>query len=224
MTILQDAIFGFGRALGLVRAAVGLWMATFLAAPAAAHSPEDVEKALSDREFYLEVVNRPAPDFTLLNADGQPVGLADFRGKVVVLYFIYASCPDVCPLQSEKLADIQQQINATPMREIVQFIAVTTDPARDTSEVLKAYGPQHGLDLANWIFLTSGPDRPDATRELAEQGYGLKFTKTADGNQMHGIVTHLIDKSGNLRARYHGLKFNATNFIVHVNALTNDDH
>jgi protein SCO1/2 len=41
---------------------------------------------------------------------------------------------------------------------------------------------------------------------------------------MHCVVTHLIAKSGNLRARYHGLKFKATNFIVHVNALTNDTH
>jgi protein SCO1/2 len=61
------------------------------------------------------------------------------------------------------------------------------------------------------------------TRELAER-FGLKFTALEDGYQMHGVVTHLIDKSGNLRARYHGLKFNATNLIVHINALTNDYH
>jgi protein SCO1/2 len=52
----------------------------------------------------------------------------------------------------------------------------------------------------------------------------LKFTFTRDGYQMHGLVTHLIDKSGNLRGRYHGLKFSATNMVLHINTLTNDFH
>ncbi len=58
---------------------------------------------------------------------------------------------------------------------------------------------------------------------MAER-YGLRFTLGKEGYQLHGVVTHLIDKSGNLRARYHGLKFNRTNIIVHINALTNDTH
>lgn len=178
---------------------------------------------LNAKEFYIQFVDQPAPEFTLKNADGHVVSPADFRGKVVVLYFIYASCPDVCPLHSEKLAEIQAQINGTPMRDIVQFIAITTDPERDISTVLKDYGPAHGLDPVNWTFLTSGPEDPDATRQLAE-AYGLKFTRQEDGYQMHGLVTHLIDKSGRLRARAHGLKFDDTNLIVYVNALTNDAH
>jgi protein SCO1/2 len=198
-------------------------LAFSLAAPAAAHSLKEVEDMLNAREFYLQVVNEPAPDFSLLDADGRPVKLSDFRGKVVVLYFIYASCPDVCPLHSEKVAQIQADINETPMRDLVQFIAITTDPVRDTATVLREYGPAHGLDPKNWVFLTSGPDKPDATRDLARR-YGLEFTEEDGGVQMHGVVTHLIDKSGNLRARYHGLKFKTTNFIVHVNALTNDTH
>ena len=208
---------------GLAGICAGGLMALAIGKVALAHSLDDVEKMLRDREFFLQVVNQPAPAFTLQDAAGRSVSLADFRGRVVVLYFIYTHCPDECPLQSEKLAEIQKAINATPMRNLVQFIAVTTDPDRDTPAVLNAYGPLHGLDLANWVFLTSGTGRPSATRELAER-YGLKFTPADDGLQMHGIVTHLIDKSGNLRARYHGLKFNSTNFIIHLNALTNDYH
>ncbi len=201
-----------GALVGLTYAKAGL-----------AHSLDAVEKMLSDREFYLQVVNQPAPEFTLQDASGRAVSLRDYRGKVVVLYFIYTNCPDECPLQSEKLAVIQKAINATPMRGMVQFIAVTTDPERDTSAVLGAYGAIHGLDPSNWIFLTSGSDRPTATRLLAEQ-YGLKFTPGEGSVQTHGIVTHVIDKSGNLRARYHGLKFHDTNLILHINALTNDNH
>jgi protein SCO1/2 len=174
-------------------------------------------KALEDK------LQEPAPDFTLQDAQGREIVLADFRGKVVVLNFIYTNCPDICPLHSERIAEIQEMIEPTPMRELVQFISITTDTLRDTWSVMKDYGPDHGLDPANWMFLSSGPDALDATRDLAGD-YGLKFTLTDSGYQMHGLVTFLIDKSGNIRARYHGLKFHPTNFILQVNALTNDDH
>ena len=193
------------------------------AAPAAAHSLEELEGKLKKGEKYLQIVQEPAPDFTLQDAQGREVGLADFRGKVVVLNFIYASCPDICPLHGERIAEIQEMINPTPMRDIVQFITITTDPANDAPEAMKAYGPAHGLDPVNWVFLTSGQSQPAATREIAGR-YGLKFTRVKDGYLLHGLVTFLIDKSGNLRAKYHGLKFKPVNFVMHVNALTNDDH
>lgn len=192
------------------------------AGDAAAHSLEEVEKQLSEREHYVEVVERPPPQFTLQDADGDQVRLLDYRGKVVVLWFIYASCPDVCPLQSQVMAGIQEEVNRTPMRDLVQFVAVTTDPERDTPEVLKAYGPAQGLDPVNWVFLTSGPDAPAETTRMLAEAYGLKFVPTEEGLQMHGVVTHLIDGGGVMRARYHGLRFDPTNFIVHVNALTNE--
>ena len=188
-----------------------------------AHSLKELEDQLHAREPYLQVVNMPAPDFALLDTDGRAVGFVDFRGKVVVLNFIYASCPDVCPVHTEFIARIQEMVNSTPMRDLVQFVTITTDPERDTPALLKDYIAAHGLDPANWLFLTSGEDRPAATRELAGR-YGLKFTSTGDGYQMHGVVTHLIDKSGVLRARYHGLNPDPTNLVLHVNALTNDSH
>ncbi|MGE3279981.1 MAG: SCO family protein [Alphaproteobacteria bacterium] len=194
------------------------------AGPAAAHSLDDVQNKLHEQEQYLEIVDRPAPGFTLADPDGKTVNLADLRGKVVVLNFIYASCPDVCPLHSQRIAEIQAMINRTPMRDLVQFVSITTDPVRDTPEILREHGVAHGLDATNWVFLTSGPDRPEETRQLANR-YGLKFTETPDGLQMHALVTHLIDREGRLRARYHSLRFEPVNLVTHINALTNDhDH
>ena len=207
----------------MVMAVSGLVWLVATGAPAAAHSLGELEGTLKERETYVQIVNRPAPEFALFDAHGRAVRLADFRGKVVILNFVYTSCPDVCPLHSEMIADIQEDVNRTPMRDLVRFISITTDPGRDLPRVLKAYGPAHGLDPVNWLFLTSGADKPDVTWKLAKR-YGLKFSPTKDGYQMHGLVTHLIDKSGNLRARYHGLKFDPTNLILHVNALTNDFH
>jgi protein SCO1/2 len=190
---------------------------------ARAHSLDELEGQLTKQEVYFLAVSRPAPGFTLQDSDGKPHALSDWKSKVVILWFIYTNCPDVCPLHTDKMAAIQKMINRTPMKDRVEFIAVTTDPERDSGAVLRDYGATHGLDSVNAVLLTSGADKPTATRELAE-AYGLKFTQTPDGMQMHGIVTHVIDKSGNLRARYHGLKFAPTNLLVYVNALTNDYH
>jgi protein SCO1/2 len=190
---------------------------------ALAHSLNELENQLRERERYIEIVNRKAPDFALLDAKGIDVGLSDFRGKVVVLNFIYTNCPDICPLHSQTIAAIQKAINPTPMKNLVQFISITTDPLRDTSVVMQNLGSNHGLDPVNWVFLTSGVNRPDETRKIARQ-YGARFTPSKSGYQMHGIVTYIIDKSGKLRAKFHGLKFDKTNMIIHINALTNDNH
>jgi protein SCO1/2 len=112
-------------------------------------------------------------------------------------------------------------VNRTPMRELVQFVTITTDPEHDTPEVMREYGPAHGLDPANWTFLTAGPDRPeDTTRKLAER-FGHTFSKTEDGYQVHGVVTHVIDREGRWQANFHGLKFDPTSLVLFVNALTN---
>lgn len=204
--------------------AVALALVLGLAAvpPASAHAPGELEKELRDRETYFQPMDQEAPGFTLQDADGRTVRLADLRGRVVVLNFIYASCPDVCPLHSERIAEIQAMINQTPMKNQVQFVSITTDPARDTPQVLRDYGPAHGLASVNWSFLTTAPNQPeDATRKLAK-AYGLEFTRTEGGDQMHAVVTHVIDQTGRLRARFHSLKFEPTNLVVFVNDLVND--
>ncbi len=195
------------------------------ALPAQAHHVKELEADLYKRDNYFQSEDRVAPNFTLETADGKTVSLSDFTGKVVVLDFIYGRCKDVCPVQSEMLASIQQQINRTPMRDLVEFVSVGTDTedAKETAEIMRGYGAAHGFDPANWIFLYRGSGAPDAGIKAAA-AYGLKFTITADGEQVHGVVTHVIDQDGRLRARFHGLDFNPTDLILFVNALTNDRH
>ncbi|UCI10281.1 SCO family protein [Mesorhizobium sp. B1-1-8] len=197
-------------------------LAVGLAHGALAHSLDEVDAMLRNDERYFQPIDKPVPDFTLRAADGRIVRPADLTGKVVVLHFIYTSCPDVCPLHAEKIAEVQKMVNSTPMKDRVVFISITTDPRKDTSDALKAYGPTHGLNPVNWLFLTTAPDQPeDTTRKLAE-AFGHKFTLTDDGYQMHGIVTHVIDKEGRWRANFHGLDFQPINLVTFVNALTND--
>jgi len=189
---------------------------------AAAHSLQDLQQELLDDEKYFQVKNEPAPDFALQDAEGNPVRLQDLRGKAVVLHFVYAGCPDVCPLHAERIAQIQETVNATPMKEQVGFVTITTDPKRDTPDLLRGYGEAHGLDRANWSFLTSGPDRPeDTTRKLAES-FGHRFSVASEGYQIHSVVTHIIDRNGQWVGNFHGLKFDPTSLVVFVNALGND--
>jgi protein SCO1/2 len=195
-----------------------------LTAPQAvgAHSLEEIQGELGKKEKYFQAVDKPAPDFSLVDADGRPVTRDSLRGKVLVLHFIYATCPDVCPLHAEHLARVQELVNQTPMKDQVRFVSITTDPANDRGEILRDYGSARGLDLANWLFLTTVPEQPeDETRTLAKS-YGHSFIKTKEGMQIHGIVTHVIDQEGRWRANFHGLKFEPVNLVVYLNALVND--
>jgi protein SCO1/2 len=197
--------------------------AALSAAPAAAHHPgKDLDEVMGSKEKYFQPIDKPAPEFSLSDAERRGIALSDFKGKVVVLHFVYASCTDVCPLHSDRIAEIQDMVNTSPSKDHVRFITITTDPEKDTTEILRAYGPTHGLDAANWMFLTTARGRPeDTTRRLAE-AFGHTFIKTPSGAQVHGIVTHVIDKEGLWRANFHGLKFQPINLVLYLNGLVNE--
>ncbi len=200
----------------------GLWL---LAAGAGAHSVDEVLRELQEQDHYIQIVNYEAPGFALEDPHGRKVSLADFRGKAVILNFIYARCKDACPLQSVLLAKVQAQVNATLMRDLVQFVTIATDTedAAATAEVMRGYGKIHGLDPANWVFLYRGSGAPNSGINIAK-AYGLEFTPTPEGDQMHGIVTHVIDLDGVMRARFHGLKFQPFHMTAFVNTLLYPDH
>ncbi|WFP60654.1 SCO family protein [Mesorhizobium sp. WSM4904] len=103
---------------------------------ARAHSLDDIDAMLRNDEKYFQPIDKPLPDFTLRAADGRVLRPADLVGKVVVLHFIYTSCPDVCPLHAEKIAEVQKMVNSTPMKDRVVFISITTDPRKDTPDLV----------------------------------------------------------------------------------------
>src|SRR3546814_885221 len=117
--------------------ALALFVVLASAAPTAAHHPgADLDRVMGSKEKYFQLIDRPAPAFELMGAGEKAVTLADFTDKIVVLHFVYASCPDVCPLHAEKLAEVQAKVNLSPMKDMVQFVTITTDPAKDTADVL----------------------------------------------------------------------------------------
>lgn len=203
-----------------------VWLLAALAitAPAHAHHPgADLDEVMGSKEKYFQAIDEPqAPAFELADAESNLVRLADFSDKIVVLNFIFASCGDVCPLHSELIARVQEMVNVSPMKDMVQFVTITTDPSVDTPDVMRTYGPLHGLDPINWTFLTTREGQAeDATRKLAEE-YNLRFELLDDSQQMHGVVTHIIDRRGRFAAKFHGLRFDPVNMVLYINGLTNN--
>src|SRR5207249_5191945 len=117
----DDVTTDAGRGLGMAaRRLIPVLAATlFMVASGAtvdAHTLADLERVLGQQEFYVQITNWPAPEFSLQDANGGRVSLADFHGKVVILNFIYGSCKEACPLHSDVIAGIQHMVNGGPLR------------------------------------------------------------------------------------------------------------
>lgn len=137
-----------------------------------------------------------AKDFQLTDHNGQPRSLQDFRGKVVVMFFGYTQCPDVCPTSMTELAEVKKLLG--PDGDKLQGLFVTVDPARDTPEMLKAY-------MANFdpSFLALYADSPEKLAAVAKD-YKVYYKKvegkTPTSYTMdHSAGSYVYDTEGRLR-------------------------
>jgi len=149
----------------------------------------------------------PAQEFALISQDGAPVKLADYRGKVVAVTFIFTLCADTCPVLTPMMSFVQDQLGAN-FGEKIHFVSITVDPERDTPEVLKEYAQAFGANLSGWSFLTG---TPDAIRDVTRR-YGIFAAKTANGSIDHTFLTSIIDQRGILRVQYLGVRFDPEEF------------
>ena len=158
-----------------------------------------------------------APDFALTSQDGAEVTLGAFRGKVVAVTFIYTSCPDVCPMLTDKMARVQDELGADFGSKIA-FLSISVDPEHDTPAVLKEYAEALGADLNGWSFLTG---TPAAVREVAHR-YGVAVAPAADGGVDHTLLTTLVDRQGTMRVQYLGYRFDPEEFRQDLLRLVNE--
>ncbi len=123
-------------------------------------------------------------------------------GKLVLVNFIYTTCPDVCPLFTAKLAAIQRTL-AGEQRENYLLLSITTDPARDTPVKIKEYGEAFKPDFRRWHFLTGSP------KDLAQvwKDFGVRVQDLGNGQIQHTNLTTLIDGKGLRRVDYYGDKW-----------------
>ncbi|MFT3719374.1 SCO family protein [Pseudorhodoferax sp.] len=136
-----------------------------------------------------------ARDFRLPDQAGRERTLQDFRGKVVVVFFGYTQCPDVCPTSMAELAQAKELLGADGAR--LQGLFVTVDPERDTPEVLKAYMENFDPDF---VALRPAPEQLAAMAKDFKLYYKKVDGKTPGSYTMdHSAGSYVYDPQGRLR-------------------------
>ena len=136
-----------------------------------------------------------ARDLPLTDHNGQQRSLKDFAGKVVVVFFGFTQCPDVCPTSMQELAEVKRSLGADGDR--LQGIFVTVDPERDTAEVLKAY---MGNFDPSFLALRGSPEQLAAVAKDFKIYYKKVDGKTPTSYTMdHSAGSYVYDTAGRLR-------------------------
>ena len=136
-----------------------------------------------------------ARDLPLTDHNGQQRSLKDFAGKVVVVFFGFTQCPDVCPTSMQELAEVKRSLGADGDR--LQGIFVTVDPERDTAEMLKAY---MGNFDPSFLALRGSPEQLAAVAKDFKIYYKKVEGKTDTSYTMdHSAGSYVYDPAGRLR-------------------------
>ena len=151
----------------------------------------------SSESISLQSSRPTGGDFTLNTVSG-PVSLNDFKGKVVLIYFGYTMCPDICPTNLAMMSNAFSQMNENDLSQ-VQGIFVSVDPQRDTLKKLLEYTQYFHQSI---MGMTS---TPEVIRELADR-YGAAYQKVVQESVAnyavdHSSETYVIDPKGNLVER-----------------------
>ena len=145
----------------------------------------------------------PAPDFTLMDQQGRNVRLADFKGRVVAVNFLYTRCPvpEVCPRLAAAFAYVHKRTDAA-------LLSITVDPVYDTPEILAAYARLWRADPDLWRFLTGSP------QQIAQVGreYGLVYWPE-EGAVAHTARTYVIGRDGIVAAVLEGTSWRADQLL-----------
>ena len=146
------------------------------------------------------------PNFVFVNQSGKTVRLNQFRGKPLLLTFIYTRCPvpDFCPRMSNNFADLLKQLSANlAVFEKAQLLSISIDPQFDKPAVLHEYGSRYANSIdpnfAHWQFVTGSPEE---IRKAADF-FGLSYNQN-QGQIVHTLRTVLVGPDGNIVKVYSG--------------------
>jgi len=166
------------------------------------------DTAMRGSAAYREVGEK-IPDFALYDQDGRVVSAGRFRGRQIMLNFIYSRCPvaTMCPAATLRMMAVQKAARAAGVKNL-ELISITLDPANDTPGVLRDYAVGRGIDTSNFSFLT-GPE--PAIRDLLRQ-FGV-IADFQDGLLKHTLATLLIDEQGRIIHRADGSEWLVDEFV-----------
>lgn len=161
------------------------------------------------RSAYREV-GETMPDFALYDQTGAVVQSTRFRGKRIMLNFIYTRCPvaNMCPASTAKMMQVQKLARGAGVKNL-ELVSITLDPDYDTPGVLKEYADVRGIDTSNFSFLT-GPE--NAIKDLLTQ-FGV-IAEFKDNLLNHTLATLLIDENGKIIHRADGSAWEPKEFVA----------
>jgi protein SCO1/2 len=186
------------------------WLENVKVTGHAAQPPANGPKA-----FHMPAPGEEVPDFALTDQDGKHISLHQFRGKTVMVTFIYTRCPfpDFCPRMSSNFADVYKQLGSNPSLADTQLLSVSFDPEHDTSKVLRDYGfsVAHTHDSAlfrRWQF--AAPKAADLPK-IAD--FFALTVKPEGGLITHTLSTAVIGPDGKIVKWNHGGDWQVSDLI-----------
>ncbi len=175
-------------------------------------------------EFHLPKLGEEVPDFALVNQDGKRVRFRHYRGKAVLLTFIYTRCPlpDYCPRMSSNFAEIIQTLRREEsVYARTHFLSISFDPTYDTPKVLRAYGAPYAREngkpaFNHWEFAFV----PHSELKEVVAFFGLTYWE--EQNQIaHSMSTALISPEGKLYRWYPGNEWKTADVLGDLMNLLN---
>ena len=160
---------------------------------------------------------------TFINEDSAKVDFPQrYTGSVFVMSFIYAHCPNVCPLTTQNLHTLQDSLADLGIKG-VKFVSITYDPNRDTPPVLKNYALNRGINLSDWDFLTGSKTDIDSVLDRVKIKYNFIDSSYVKGKLVY-FVHHpdecaLVDGKGRVRGLYVCSKLNVVEIIRDIKRL-----
>ena len=173
--------------------------------------------------YHVPAPGDAVPDFKLRNQDGRAIHLSQFRGKTLLLTFIYTRCPlpNFCPLITHNFAVIDRQLAASPaLFGKTHLLCISFDPEHDTPARLRAYGAEYiGSDakgaFAHWDFAV--PTKPELL-EMAKY-FDVGITPGPDETITHTLSTTLIGPDGKVAQFYPGNEWTPEQVVADVKKL-----
>ncbi len=160
-------------------------------------------------------VGAEVPDLTLTNQDGRRISLHQYRGRTLILTFIYTRCPlpDYCPLMMRNFAELLPMLP-----ERTELLSISIDPAYDTPAVLRDYGRRHlppGESFRRWELATG----TDEEIRAAAGYFGLGYWQEA-GQIIHGLRTAVISPAGRIVSIHRGNEWKPAEIIAELKGQT----
>ena len=162
-------------------------------------------------------------NYTLVDSDGSVVNFpGDYRGKTVVIGFIYTHCPDICPMTTHNINLVKKELDKQGIKDVA-YVDISFDPHRDTPAVLKEYANVRGINTDQFHFLTGNEN---IIKSLLKDCniYALPGDTTIVGQDTSYFFIHtdrisVMDTDGKIRVEYKGSTANREELIKDINRI-----